>query len=153
MIFVILAVGLVWVVYKWISGGSNAPTNETWSQTMGRVMASFENSNPAYNNPMAVQGTGDTGTTAPNGLGIYSSVDAGMSAGIALLESYAARFPTLTVRQAISRWATNKINPDDIQDDNLRASVDNETQLVADALYIDPDVTTLGDLAGTAGDP
>lgn len=120
-----------------------------WAQTMASAMASFENSNPAYNNPLAVQGTGDTGTTAPNGLGIFSSAEAGLQAGIALLESYASRFPDLTINQAIARWATG--NTEDTSDSTV-----NYQNQVSDALGVDGSTTTLGDLSGDdddSGDP
>jgi hypothetical protein len=118
---------------------------------MAASMAQFENANPAYNNPTAIQGSGDTGRTAPNKLGIYSSRAAGMQAGVTKLGEWAQRFPFLTVTEALARWQRGSsdlaklqrtLTPQDWQ------SIVNESRQVGKALGVDPDKTTLGNLLG-----
>jgi hypothetical protein len=138
------------LIYLYEQGASQgdsgaAAVGAGWSSVMANTMAKFENANPAYNNPLAIQGTGDTGSTAPNGLGIFSTAEAGMAAGIALLESYAARFPGLTIKQILARWTTGDA-------DNDSDSINNEAGMVGDALGVDPNTTTMSDLTGSVDD-
>lgn len=139
-------IGIAIVVYLVGSSAQSGADTSSWSSIMGGVMAKFENANPNYNNPMAVQGTGDTGTTAGNGLGIFSTMDAGMQAGINLLESYASRFPNLTITQALARWGFGTTDVSSLSDESID-KVTNEASMVGDALNVDPDQTTLGDLS------
>ena len=148
---VIIGLVVVIVVFYFI-GGQEDDTDTTdsagggpvggWSQVMAGMMATFENANPAYNNPLALQGTGDTGTTAPNGLGIFSSASAGLAAGIAKLEAWAVRFPSLTINQILARWQTGDQDADS-------PSIDNESNMVGDALGVDPYTTTMSSLGGS----
>jgi hypothetical protein len=153
ILILILAALVVWAIAE-ASGESVQQEVDDWASKMAAQMAKFENSNPDYNNPLALQGTGDTGTTAPNGLGIFSSAEAGLEAGINLLKSYAARFPDLSITQALARWQTGKSDIDQLSDAD-RQSVNNEAGMVGSALGVDPDGTTLGDLSGSddGGDP
>lgn len=157
-LWLLIAVALIVVVgsEEAEDAGEGGGLAADWATTMASEMATFENANPAYNNPLAIQGTGDTGTTAGNGLGIFTTAEAGLAAGISLLESYAARFPGLTITQALSRWTTGNSDPSQLSSDQ-QASVNNEAGMVGDALGVDPNQTTLGDLAGTdddeSGDP
>jgi len=160
ILFVVIFVAVYWYLTSGSGGSdSNSPSSgpvgavEGWLQTMGQAMARFENSNPNYNNPMALQGSGDTNSTAGNGLGIYSTIEAGWQAGFNLLASYAARFPDLTITQALSRWAFNQTDTSQLTPDQL-ASLNNESGMVGSALGVDPNSTTLGDLSGSdSSDP
>jgi hypothetical protein len=144
------------LVYLYEQGGGSSSSGgggivAGWSNTMAGVMAKFENSNPAYNNPLAIQGTGDTGSTAGNGLGIFSTTEAGLAAGIQMLESWAQRFPGLTITQALARWQTGHSDLSDLSSDD-QTKVNNEAGMVGSALGVDPDSTTLGDLSGADDD-
>lgn len=48
--------------------------------TLASAIATLENTNPIYNNPGAISGTGDTGSSFGSGIGIYSTLDAGKEA-------------------------------------------------------------------------
>jgi hypothetical protein len=48
--------------------------------TLASAIAQLENVNPSYNNPGAISGTGDTGTSFGQGIGIYSTLQAGQAA-------------------------------------------------------------------------
>jgi hypothetical protein len=48
--------------------------------TLASAIAALENTNPVYNNPGAISGTGDTGSSFGAGIGIYSSLSAGQQA-------------------------------------------------------------------------
>lgn len=48
--------------------------------TLANAIATLENTNPAYNNPGAISGTGDTGSSFGAGIGIYSTLQAGQTA-------------------------------------------------------------------------
>lgn len=48
--------------------------------SLASAIAQIENTNPAYNNPGAISGTGDTGLSFGAGIGIYSTLDAGKQA-------------------------------------------------------------------------
>src|SRR6185312_15801372 len=48
--------------------------------TLASAIAQLENTKPSYNNPGAISGTGDTGSSFGQGIGIYSSVQAGQAA-------------------------------------------------------------------------
>lgn len=123
-------------------GGGSSTIGSTSLNVMASAMAKFENANPAYNNPLAIQGSGDTGQTAPNGLGIYSSYSAGYNAGVGLLQSYANRFPNYTVTQILSRWATGSSDPSTLSAAD-QAKVNNEARLVGSALGVDPNSATI----------
>lgn len=48
--------------------------------TLASAIAQLENTNPIYNNPGAISGTGDTGSSFGKGIGIYSTLQAGEAA-------------------------------------------------------------------------
>lgn len=48
--------------------------------TLEDAIARLENTNPAYNNPGAISGTGDTGSSFGAGIGVYSTLAAGQAA-------------------------------------------------------------------------
>lgn len=48
--------------------------------TLASAIAQLENTNPVYNNPGAISGGGDTGSSFGQGIGIYSTLDAGNAA-------------------------------------------------------------------------
>jgi len=61
--------------------------------TLDASISQFENSNPSYNNPMAVQGGAYANSygavgTAPNGLAIFQSGSQSLAAGDQLLQNY-----------------------------------------------------------------
>lgn len=118
-----------------------------WIQKMAAAITHNENSNPAYNNPGSIQGTGDTGTTAKNGLGIFSSIEAGEAALVNLIASYARRFPNLSVNEFVSRWVTGKTD----SDAPPGSALSNYQNSVAGALGVDGD-TPISDLGSGADD-
>ena len=48
--------------------------------TLADAITQLEGTNPAYNNPGSISGTGDTGTSFGAGIGIYSTLAAGQQA-------------------------------------------------------------------------
>lgn len=50
------------------------------STTLEDAITRLENTNPAYNNPGAISGTGDTGSSFGSGIGVYSTLAAGKAA-------------------------------------------------------------------------
>lgn len=48
--------------------------------TLASAITQLENTNPKYNNPGAISGTGDTGTFFGQGIGVYSTPQAGEAA-------------------------------------------------------------------------
>lgn len=79
------------------------------SDTLSGLIAKFENVNPSYNNPLAVQygnyalGQGATGK-AGNGLAIFPDTQTGLAAGNNLLNS--SSYSNLSITQLLNKWQT-----------------------------------------------
>lgn len=87
------------------SGGSTddygaASTLSAWAQ----AIASFENVNPAYNNPGGVNENGDAGKTS-NGIAMYSTYTVGYNRLLSILQSMVDRFPGMSLNDATMRYA------------------------------------------------
>lgn len=117
-----IAVGIVGalVLGYWInSRNANVTTSQVDDSTGGgaddygaastlgawaSAIASFENVNPAYNNPGGINETGDAGKTS-NGIAMYSSYTVGYNRLISLLQSMVDRFPGMSLNDATMRYA------------------------------------------------
>ena len=77
-----------------------ASTLSAWAQ----AIASFENVNPAYNNPGGVNENGDAGKTS-NGIAMYSSYAVGYGRLLSILQSMVNRFPGMSLNDATMRYA------------------------------------------------
>jgi hypothetical protein len=150
----------VWIVavaaVGWVAWGLLAPTSVStdqtdasegsggggWLSTIVGAISQSENVNPAYNNPLALGGTGDTGTSFGQGLGIYSSLSAGLAAGTANIAASFANHPQWTLSYWIARYTGNL---DSNGNPIPSASLTNYTNNVSGALGVDPS-TTLGDI-------
>lgn len=110
------------------------------SSALAAAFTKLEGVDPVYNNPGAISGTGDTGTSFGAGIGIYSTLEAGEAAlqnqVSGMINGTSSIYnPSMTIQQAGSMYESG----------STTGNPSYGTQL-ANVLGIDPS-TTLGDFA------
>lgn len=112
------------------------------SLTLAQAITQLEGTNPVYNNPGAISGTGDTGSSFGQGIGIYSDPQTGLDAlnsqVSSILSGNSPLYPSsLTVQEAGSVY-------------NTGSTTGNPTygQQLAQLMGVSPN-TTLAQLSGS----
>lgn len=130
-------------------GGAAGKAVAGWESILTNAIAAAENVNPIHNNPLALSGTGDTGQSFGTtvALGVYSSAQAGLAAGQALIERIVSANPARTLDDFVSYWVTGKWD----SSAPAGSALDNYQQSVSTAMGTDGS-TTLGDISGSGDD-
>jgi hypothetical protein len=120
-VFAILGVGIVaaLVIGYFVNNNTSVSFTETGGDAGGgadeygagstlgawaQAIASFENVNPAYNNPGGINEQGDVGKTS-NGIAMYSSWGVGYNRLLQILQGYVNKSPGMTLDEATKKYA------------------------------------------------
>jgi hypothetical protein len=142
----VVVIGAVLIYFAFRSGDAGASSGpvDDWLNSLASAISGAENVNPSYNNPLALGGTGDTGQSFGQGLGVFSSLQAGWDAGVANLKASFAKHPEWSLDYWIARYTGNlDANGNPILSDSLS----NYQSQVEGALGVSGD-TTLGTITG-----
>lgn len=141
---VIIGAVLIYLVFRSEDAGASSGPVDDWLNTIAGAISGAENVNPSYNNPLALGGSGDTGQSFGQGLGVFSSLQAGWDAGVANIKASFAKHPEWTLDYWIARYTGNlDSNGNPIPSDSLS----NYEGQVEGALGVSGD-TTLGTITG-----
>jgi hypothetical protein len=150
-----IAIGLIlWAVWYVDANGTSSSVSglgagftDAWAQ----AIASFENVNPAYNNPGGLNMVGDAGSTPATGggvIGIFSSLSAGFAALENTLSNFISKYSGQTLLNATAIYVlgpTGAANA--LAGGGYPANVVNEANSVATQLGVSVN-STLGELDG-----
>jgi hypothetical protein len=145
---VIIGAVLLYFAFGQSDDSSTSGPVDGWLNKIATAIQGAEGVNPDYNNPLALGGTGDTGTSFGQGLGIFSSFGAGWDAGVANIRASFAAHPTWSLSYWIARYTGNL---DSNGNPIPSASLTNYQNQVEGALGVSGD-TTLGTISDDEDD-
>ena len=146
--FVVIGAVLLYFVFNQDDSSGGGGPVDGWLNTIATAISGAENVNPDYNNPLALGGTGDTGQSFGQGLGVFSSFQSGWDAGVANIKASFAAHPTWSLSYWIARYTGNL---DSNGNPIPSASLTNYQNQVEGALGVSGD-TTLGTISDDGDD-